>query len=467
MSDQSTPPQATLQFLGAANTVTGSRYLLEIDKRRVLIDCGMFQGYKYLRERNWAAFPVDPATIEMVLLTHAHIDHSGYLPALVKQGFKGKVYCTAASRELCAILLPDSGYLLEEQARYARKKGYSKHANPEPLYTRDDAEACLKYFRAHDFEKPLKIMPGVSARFLRAGHILGAAQISLDIHGRALHFSGDMGRPNDPLMKPPVPLVQADVLVCESTYGDRVHPEINTQAELAPIISRVAARGGVVVIPAFAVGRAQILMLQIARLQAQGLIPKVPVYLNSPMAIDATEIYRQHHDEHNISEADCRLMTGLATMVHSAEESKTLNMRSGPMIIISASGMATGGRVLHHIEAFGPDPRNAIVLAGYQAGGTRGALLAGGAKSVRMFGREVPINAEVLTLQSFSSHADSNELIAWMRTAQKPPGMTYITHGEPDAADILRGRVKRELGWTCRVPEQLEQVQLFAQTQSN
>ena len=467
MSDQSTPPQATLQFLGAANTVTGSRYLLEIDKRRVLIDCGMFQGYKYLRERNWAAFPVDPATIEMVLLTHAHIDHSGYLPALVKQGFKGKVYCTAASRELCAILLPDSGYLLEEQARYARKKGYSKHANPEPLYTRDDAEACLKYFRAHDFEKPLKIMPGVSARFLRAGHILGAAQISLDIHGRTLHFSGDMGRPNDPLMKPPVPLVQADVLVCESTYGDRVHPEIDTQAELAPIISRVAARGGVVVIPAFAVGRAQILMLQIARLQAQGLIPKVPVYLNSPMAIDATEIYRQHHDEHNISEADCRLMTGLATMVHSAEESKTLNMRSGPMIIISASGMATGGRVLHHIEAFGPDPRNAIVLAGYQAGGTRGALLAGGAKSVRMFGREVPINAEVLTLQSFSSHADSNELIAWMRTAQKPPGMTYITHGEPDAADILRGRVKRELGWTCRVPEQLEQVQLFAQTQSN
>ncbi len=467
MSDQSTPPQATLQFLGAANTVTGSRYLLEIDKRRVLIDCGMFQGYKYLRERNWAAFPVDPATIEMVLLTHAHIDHSGYLPALVKQGFKGKVYCTAASRELCAILLPDSGYLLEEQARYARKKGYSKHANPEPLYTRDDAEACLKYFRAHGFEKPLKIMPGVSARFLRAGHILGAAQISLDIHGRTLHFSGDMGRPNDPLMKPPVPLVQADVLVCESTYGDRVHPEIDTQAELAPIISRVAARGGVVVIPAFAVGRAQILMLQIARLQAQGLIPKVPVYLNSPMAIDATEIYRQHHDEHNISEADCRLMTGLATMVHSAEESKTLNMRSGPMIIISASGMATGGRVLHHIEAFGPDPRNAIVLAGYQAGGTRGALLAGGAKSVRMFGREVPINAEVLTLQSFSSHADSNELIAWMRTAQKPPGMTYITHGEPDAADILRGRVKRELGWTCRVPEQLEQVQLFAQTQSN
>ena len=467
MSDQFTPPQATLQFLGAANTVTGSRYLLEIDKRRVLIDCGMFQGHKYLRERNWAAFPVDPATIEMVLLTHAHIDHSGYLPALVKQGFKGKVYCTAASRELCAILLPDSGYLLEEQARYARKKGYSKHANPEPLYTRDDAEACLKYFRAHDFEKPLKIMPGVSARFLRAGHILGAAQISLDIHGRTLHFSGDMGRPNDPLMKPPVPLVQADVLVCESTYGDRVHPEIDTQAELAPIISRVAARGGVVVIPAFAVGRAQILMLQIARLQAQGLIPKVPVYLNSPMAIDATEIYRQHHDEHNISEADCRLMTGLATMVHSAEESKTLNMRSGPMIIISASGMATGGRVLHHIEAFGPDPRNAIVLAGYQAGGTRGALLAGGAKSVRMFGREVPINAEVLTLQSFSSHADSNELIAWMRTAQKPPGMTYITHGEPDAADILRGRVKRELGWTCRVPEQLEQVQLFAQTQSN
>lgn len=464
MPDRANPPQATLQFLGAANTVTGSRYLLEVDQRRVLIDCGMFQGYKYLRERNWAPFPVDPATIEMVLLTHAHIDHSGYLPALVKQGFKGKVYCTAATRELCAILLPDSGHLLEEQARYALKKGFSKHANPEPLYTRDEAVACLKHFRARDFEQPLKIMPGVSARFLRAGHILGAAQISLDIHGKTLHFSGDMGRPNDPLMKPPVPLVQANVLVCESTYGDRVHPVIDTQAELAPIISRVAARGGVVVIPAFAVGRAQILMLQIARLQAQGLIPKVPVYLNSPMAIDATEIYRHHHDEHSISEADCRLMHGLATMVNSADESKALNMRSGPMIIISASGMATGGRVLHHIEAFGPDERNAIVLAGYQAGGTRGALLAGGARSVRMFGREVPINAEVVALQSFSSHADSNELIAWMQTVQNPPGMTYITHGEPDAADIFRGRVKRELGWLCRVPEQLEQVPLFAQT---
>jgi len=237
---------------------------------------------------------------------------------------------------------------------------------------------------------------------------------------------------------------------------------IDTQAELAPIICRVAERGGVIVIPAFAVGRAQILMLQIARLRAQALIPKIPVYLNSPMAIDATEIYRQHHAEHNISEVDCRLMHGIATMVHSAEDSIKLNMRSGPMIIISASGMATGGRVLHHIEAFGPDSRNAIVLAGYQAGGTRGALLAAGAKSVRMFGREVPINAEILTLQSFSSHADSNELIAWMRMAQKPPGMTYITHGEPDAADILRGRVKRELGWLCRVPEQLDQVQLFA-----
>jgi len=462
MPTQSTPPQATLQFLGAANTVTGSRYLLEVGKRRVLIDCGMFQGYKYLRERNRAPFPVDPATIETVLLTHAHIDHSGYLPALVKQGFKGKILCTGATRELCAILLPDSGHLLEEEAHYARKKGYCKHADPEPLYTREDALACLKYFRAHDFEKPLKIMPGVSARFLGAGHILGAAQISLDIHGRTLHFSGDLGRPNDPLMHPPKPLVQADVLICESTYGDRVHPVIDTQAELAPIICRVAERGGVIVIPAFAVGRAQILMLQIARLRAQALIPKIPVYLNSPMAIDATEIYRQHHAEHNISEVDCRLMHGIATMVHSAEDSIKLNMRSGPMIIISASGMATGGRVLHHIEAFGPDSRNAIVLAGYQAGGTRGALLAAGAKSVRMFGREVPINAEILTLQSFSSHADSNELIAWMRMAQKPPGMTYITHGEPDAADILRGRVKRELGWLCRVPEQLDQVQLFA-----
>ena len=461
MPAKSSPLQASLQFLGAASTVTGSRYLLEVGKRRILIDCGLFQGFKNLRERNRAPFPVDPASIETVLLTHAHIDHSGYLPALVKRGFRGNILCTHATQALAAILLPDSGHLLEEEASYARKKGYSKHANPTAIYTREDAVACLKHFRAHDFEQALEIVPGVHARFISAGHILGAAQISINIRGKTLHFSGDLGRPNDPLMHPPKPLAQADILVCESTYGDRIHPAIDTQAELAPIIRRVVARGGVIVIPAFAVGRAQNLMLQIARLRAENLIPQVPVYLNSPMAIDATEIYRRHQSENNITSHDFALMHGIATMVQSSEESKSLNMRSDPMIIISASGMVTGGRVLHHIEAFGPDPRNAIVLAGYQAGGTRGAALAAGAQSLRMYGRDVAINAEVVSLQSFSSHADSNELLDWMRHVEAPPSMTYITHGEAAASDALRVRIKRELAWPCRVPEQLETVRLF------
>ena len=450
----------TLQFLGAAGTVTGSRYLVESAGQRILVDCGLFQGYKQLRERNRAPFPVAPETIDSVLLTHAHLDHSGYIPALVRNGFRGKVFCTPATLELCSLLLPDSGFLQEEEAERARKKGYSKHDNPTPLYTAEDAEVALKQFVVHDFDKDLEVGRGMRARFHPAGHILGAAQISLEVEGTSVHFSGDLGRAHDPLMRPPQPLQQADVLVCESTYGNRQHSAVDAEAELTPVIRRVIGRGGVIVIPAFAVGRAQGLMLHIARLRQRGEIPSVPVFLNSPMAIKATDIYHRHHDEHHVSDADCQAMYELATMVRTVDESKALNKRKGPMIIISASGMLTGGRVLHHLEAFGADARNAILLSGYQAGGTRGASLAAGARHLRMFGREIPINAEVVQLESFSGHADADEIMAWMGGAMPKPAITYVTHGEPDAADALRARISRELGWQVRVPEHLESVAL-------
>lgn len=450
----------TLQFLGAAGTVTGSRYLVQANGQRILVDCGLFQGYKQLRERNRAPFPVPPSSIDSILLTHAHLDHSGYIPALVRDGFRGKVHCTPATKELCALLLPDSGFLQEEEAKHARKKGYSKHENPMPLYTGQDAVASLEQFEVHDFGSDIELASGIRATFHPAGHILGAAQISLDIEGIVVHFSGDLGRAQDPLMRPPQPLMGADVLVCESTYGNRRHSPIDAEAEIGPVIRRVIARGGVVVIPAFAVGRAQGLMLHIARLRQRGEIPAVPVFLNSPMAVNATDLYHRFHDEHKVSEADCQAMYELAIRVRTVEDSKALNQRKGPMIIISASGMLTGGRVLHHLEAFGPDDRNAIVLSGYQAGGTRGAKLAAGAKRLRMYGRDIPINAEVVQLEGFSGHADSDEILAWMGAAAPTPAMTYITHGEPDAADALRGRIGQELGWPVRVPEHMETVAL-------
>lgn len=455
-------PSPTLQFLGAAGTVTGSRYLIEAGGKRLLVDCGLFQGYKQLRDRNRVDFPVPPDTIDAVLLTHAHLDHSGYLPALVRNGFRGRILCTHATAELCGLLLPDSGHLLEEEAKYAWKKGYSKHANPTPLYTAEDAEAALSRLAPQPFSSDIDLAPNIAVRFIPAGHLLGAAQIRVDLGDTVLHFSGDLGRSRDPLLNPPAPLQEADILVCESTYGNRSHSHADAELELAPIIRRVAARGGVIIVPAFAVGRAQGLMLHIARLRQRGEIPALPVFLNSPMAIDATDIYHRFHNEHHVAQEDCRAMYELATMVRTVEESKALNQRHGPMIILSASGMLTGGRVLHHLEAFGQDPRNAILLSGFQAGGTRGAALASGARQLRMFGREVPIRAEVVQLDSFSGHADADELMAWMHGATRQPRMTYVTHGEPDASDTLRKRIEHELGWSARVPEHLERIALDA-----
>jgi metallo-beta-lactamase family protein len=451
---------ARLRFLGATDTVTGSRYLVESPERRILVECGLFQGYKRIRDRNRVSFPVSPASLDAVILTHAHLDHTGYVPALVRDGFRGPIYATPGTTELCTLLLPDSGYLQEEEARHADDRGSSQHHPPQPLYTAEDAVRSLNSFKTRDFDTPFELGNGIEATFLPAGHILGAAQIQLTVGGRSVHFTGDLGRANDPLMYPPRNLQSVDVLVTESTYGNRAHPAGNPEAELGEIIRRVAKRQGVIMIAAFAVGRAETVLLHLSRLMRKKAVPDIPVYLNSPMAIDASGMYQRHREEHRLEQHEFEAMYKLATPVRSADDSKLLNLRGGPMIILSASGMLTGGRILHHLENYGPDPRNAIILSGYQAAGTRGASLAAGEHHLRIYGQDIRIGAEVIQMEGLSAHADADELIQWMRTAPTAPSMTYITHGEADSSDALRIRIKRELGWKARVPEYLESVSM-------
>ena len=449
-----------LQFLGATDTVTGSKYLLQQGKSSVLIDCGLFQGYKQLRLRNWSPLPIDPVHINAVILTHAHIDHSGYLPLLARQGFKGKVFCSPATLDLCRILLPDCGYLLEEEAEYLNRHKMSKHSPALPLYTRDDAQRCLAQFEPVNYHKEWQPADGLSATLTPSGHIPGSAFVQLNNGRRSILFSGDIGRPNDMVLAPPSPMDGADYLVVESTYGDRLHKKTDVLLELAAVINRTAARGGAVIIPAFAVGRAQSLLYHIHLLKTQGVIQDLPVYLNSPMAANATHIYERNRSELRLTAAQCRALAHAAQIVHTPEESRLLNARRGPMVIISASGMATGGRVVHHIKAFAPDKRNTILFAGYQAGGTRGATMVGGASSVRIFGEDVPIRAEVATLDSLSAHADAAEITSWLRGFKTAPRQTFITHGEPAAADAMRLRIERELHWPCHMPYYLETVSL-------
>lgn len=449
-----------LTFLGAVGTVTGSRYLVEVAGRRILVDCGLFQGYKPLRLRNWSPFPVPPGSIDAVLLTHAHLDHSGYIPRLVRQGFAGPVWCSAATRDLCSILLPDSGRLLEEEAGYANAKHTSRHHPAEPLYTEADARRCLSAFRTVGFDASFEPVPGLQAMLRPQGHILGAAAITIHHRAQALTFSGDVGRPNDPVMRPPAAMLGCDWLVVESTYGDRRHPHAALEADLAAALSRAIARNGVVVVPAFAVGRAQLILHLVASLQESGRLPDVPLYLNSPMATDVTGLYRRHHDQHRLTPDQLAVLQRRTRIIAGVEDSKALNRRHGPMIIVSASGMATGGRVLHHLLAFAPDPRNMILLSGFQAGGTRGAALARGDHSIRIFGQDVPVRAEVVQLASASAHADADELIGWMRSSPSAPREVFVTHGEPDPADALRLRIQRELGWNASIPELRQPVDL-------
>lgn len=450
----------TLQFLGATGTVTGSKYLIEHDSRRILVDCGLFQGYKPLRLKNWTEFSCEPASIECVILTHAHIDHSGYLPLLVKNGFSGKVYCSSATRDLCEVLLPDCGHLQEEEADYANRRGFSKHSPALPLYTQEDAERCLNLFHPLEFEQEMRLGNGVSLRLIPSGHILGSSFVRLDMPQISIVFSGDLGRPHDLVMPAPSRIKKADYLVVESTYGDRSHETTDPLIELAGVINRTVKRGGVVMIPTFAVGRAQTLMYYLHLLKASKAIPDCPVYLNSPMALDATKIFHQHNAEHRLSQAQCDAVFRGVRVVNSAEESKQLNLSQEPKIILAASGMATGGRVVHHLKAFAPDPRNTILFAGFQAGGTRGDRMMKGAESIKIHGEYVPVRAEVQMLGNLSAHADAGEILEWLAGFEQAPRRTFITHGEPAAADALRHRIEEQLHWSCSIPDYLERVNL-------
>lgn len=447
----------SLSFLGGAGTVTGSKYLIESADHRLLIDCGLFQGFKTLRLRNWERFPVDPRQIDAVLLTHAHLDHTGYLPLLIKQGFAGSAFCSGATASLCGILLPDSGHLQEQDAAFANRHGFSKHKPALPLYTLKDALSALEQLKPIAFEQSVKLA-GATAFFRRAGHILGAASIQLDWNGKAIVFSGDLGRYNDATMVDPVQVEHADYLVVESTYGNRRHAAQNPEDALAETIDRTVGRGGTVIVPAFAVGRAQSLMFHLHRLKAVRRIPDIPIFLDSPMAVDASEIFCRHVADHRLTERECRDSCAVAHYVRSVEESKALTINPMPKIIISASGMATGGRILHHLKSYAPDARNTILFAGFQAGGTRGAAMIAGADSIKIHGEYVPVRAEVKNLDMLSAHADADEILRWLKGFKNPPRTTFITHGEPSASDALRKRIEEELGWTCVVPDHGQQV---------
>ncbi len=450
-----------LQFLGATGTVTGSKYLLSADGACILVDCGLFQGYKQLRLRNWAGLPVAPAGIDAVVLTHAHLDHSGYLPLLVRGGFRGKIYCSEATFDLCKILLPDSGHLLEEEANYANRHGFSKHKPALPLYSEADAVRALKQFAPVGFGQPFRLAGPLNAELDMGGHILGAAIVTVRDGSRSVVFSGDLGRPDDPLMVAPAAIEHADYLVLESTYGDKLHDPADPLELLGKTIRETSARGGVTVIPSFAVGRAQSLLYAIHQLKQRGAIPSaLPVYLNSPMAADATSLYRKHAHGHRLSFHDCESMRHAAHIVNSVEESIELNRRQKPMVIIAASGMATGGRVLHHLKAFAPDPRNTILFAGFQAGGTRGAAMIAGAPAIKIHGEYVPLRARVDQISNLSAHADAGEIMQWLGHFRSPPKRTFIVHGEPPAADALRLRIQDQLHWTCEVPDYLDRVEL-------
>ncbi len=449
-----------IQFLGATQTVTGSKYLIQTEQMKILVDCGLFQGYKELRIRNWAPLPINPATIDYVLLTHAHIDHSGYIPLLVKNGFRGKIICTSATKDLCTILLPDSGHLQEEEANYANRKGYSKHHPALPLYTQEDAETALDYFHTIELNKQLQLHDEFSARFHYAGHILGASLIQLQHKGTSVLFSGDLGRPNDPIMNPPQDPPESDYLVIESTYGNRLHESSDPQIKLGEIINRTANRGGIVLIPAFAVGRTQALLYYIQQLKEQKEIPDIPVYVDSPMASHATQVFSNHSNESRLTPKQCADVCNIAQYIHTVDESIALGRQKMPMILISASGMATGGRVVHHIRNFASNEKNTLLFSGFQAGGTRGDRLVRGEKEIKMFGQMVPINAEVIQMENASAHADYAEILAWLSRLKKAPRKIFITHGEKESAIALKLKIEQNFNWNCLIPNYLDQETL-------
>ncbi len=459
---------ATLTFLGAARTVTGSKYLLEVDGRRILVDCGLFQGLKELRQRNWAAFPVDPNSIEAVVLTHAHIDHTGLLPRLVASGFKGPVYCTVGTQDLCTLVLPDAGKLQEEEAKFANRGGFSKHSPALPLFTEADAHQALTQLQTMPFAQPFEIVPGLRAEFINAGHLLGSSFVRIsraDGSGQRLLFGGDLGRYNRPVLPDPQPAPEAATLLLESTYGDRVHPNTDDASVLEEIINETVGRGGRVIIPAFAIGRVEELLYWFKRLEEQKRLKPVPVYVDSPMAVSALNFYRKHQMELDLDvrsrHADVSAFCVKRLQpIASAKESREITAPRGPAIVVSASGMATGGRVLHHLAACLPDPRNTILFVGFQAAGTRGRSLVDGARAVKIHGQSVPVAATIARIDSMSAHADATEITEWLRTFANAPQATYLVHGEPAAQDALKRRIETTFGWNVQIPQHGARVEV-------
>ena len=447
----------SLQFLGASETVTGSKYLLSYEGCNILIDCGLFQGLKPLRLKNWQSLEQVAQSLEAVVLTHAHLDHSGYIPKLVKEGFRGKVYSTKETKELCQILLRDSGYLQEEEANYANRKKFSKHSPALPLYTVRDAENSIGHFQIKAFKEAFTIGPFEITLF-PAGHILGAASVFVRTPKETLLFSGDLGRNDDLLMKPPELPDKADHVIIESTYGGKLHPSLEPIESLSEVVRDVVRRDGVLLIPSFAVGRAQTILYCLHQVFKKDPSLEVPVFLNSPMSTNVTDIYINYSLGHRLSKKQCEDICGDVRFVNSVGESMRLNQRPGPMIIVSASGMMTGGRILHHIKEFAPDKKNGILLVGYQAEGTRGASLVNGAEELKIHGQYTPINAKVYNLDIFSAHADQKGLISWLKKLRERPKSLYIVHGERASMDAFRVKVRDELGIEAEIPSLGEKV---------
>lgn len=449
-----------LTFLGATETVTGSKYLLTYKDKYFLVDCGLFQGYKELRLRNWDKFPIDPAKIHAVILTHAHIDHSGYLPLLVKNGFKGKIFSTPGTKALCSILLPDSGYLQEEDANRANRYGYSKHKPALPLYTEEDAKRTLDYFETVNFDQEFLLADNLSFHFSRSEHIIGSAFITFKEGNHVICFTGDIGRPHDPVMLEPTIQERVDYLILESTYGDRLHDTTDPQLSIGKIVNETIKRGGSIVIPAFAVGRAQSLLFHIYQLKKNKIIPNIPVFLDSPMAVNATTIFCSYKEEHRLNNEECTKLCSVATYIRTPDESKKIDSMQMPKIIISASGMGVGGRILHHLKAFAPDPKSTILFTGFQAGGTRGARMLNGEKEIKIHGEYIPIRAQVKQITNTSAHADYQEILEWLAHFKKPPKRVFITHGERNAAYSLKTKIEDKFGWECQIPNYLQTIVL-------
>lgn len=452
-------PQIT--FCGATKTVTGSKYLIEYKDKKILVDCGLFQGLKDDRLKNRQPMPFLLKDIDAVLLTHAHLDHSGYIPLLVKNGFKGNIYCTQATFELCKIILPDSGFLQEEDARYLKSKKASKHKDPQPLYTEEDAVKCLKQFKIVRFNDKVKLGDDISFDITGAGHILGAGIITLYLYDEKIVFSGDLGRTDDEILFDPAKVKDGDYVLCESTYGDRIHKDIDPKEELGKIINKTISKGGNLIIPAFAVGRTQTILYYIYQLKKERKIPYIPIFVDSPMSIKVTNLLDDFADQHKLTYEECLEIFNDTKFTTTVEQSRRIFDSKIPSVIISASGMITGGRILHHIAHYGPDNRNTILLVGYQAMGTRGRTLQDGKKELKIHGQIVKINATVERLDNMSAHADSNELINWLNGFENKPTKLFVIHGEEKASQAFANRVENELHWNTLIPEYLQIYQLI------